>query len=72
MQKKSFSLLEGPLLNDLNILTRLLFLLVILKKVFSMSNLKIRYQLYFNYINILINYLLNFYFPRNHKIHFHF
>ena len=26
-----------------------------------------RYQLYFNYINILINYLLNFYFPRNKK-----
>ena len=35
MQKKSFSLREDPLLNDLNILTRLLFLLVIFKKVFS-------------------------------------
>jgi len=72
MQNKSFSLREDPLLNDLNILTRLLFLLVIFKKVFSMINLKIRYQLYFNYINILINYLLNFYFPRNQKKHFHF
>ena len=41
IQKKSLSLLEDPLLNDLNLLTRLLFLLVILKKVFSMSNLKI-------------------------------
>ena len=40
MQKKSFSLREDPLLNDLNLLTRLLFLLVIFKKVFSMSNLK--------------------------------
>ena len=72
IQKKSLSLREDPLLNDLNLLTRLLFLLVIFKKVFSMSNLKIRYQLYFNYINILINYLLNIYFPRNQKIHFHF
>ena len=67
MQKKSLSLREDPLLNDLNLLTRLLFLLVIFKKVFSMSNLKICYLLYFNYINILINYLLNFYFPRNQK-----
>ena len=67
MQKKSFSLREDPLLNDLNLLTRLLFLLVIFKKVFSMSNLKMRYQLYFNYINILINYLLNFYLLRNKK-----
>jgi len=40
MQKKSFSLREDPLLNDLNLLTRLLFLLVIFKKVFSMSILK--------------------------------
>jgi len=40
MQKKSLSLREAPLLNDLNLLTRLLFLLVIFKKVFSMSNLK--------------------------------
>jgi len=40
MQKKSFSFREDPLLNDLNLLTRLLFLLVIFKKVFSMSNLK--------------------------------
>ena len=40
MQKKSFSLREVPLLNDLNLLTRLLFLLVIFKKVFSMSILK--------------------------------
>ena len=67
MQKKSSSFGDDPLLNDLNLLTRLLFLLVIFKKVFSMSNLKICYQLYFNYINILINYLLNFYFPRNQK-----
>ena len=35
MQKKSFSLREDPLLNELNILTRELFLLVIFKKVFS-------------------------------------
>ena len=40
MQKKSLSLREAPLLNDLNLLTRLLFLLVIFKNVFSMSNLK--------------------------------
>ena len=40
MQKKPFSLREDPFLNDLNLLTRLLFLLVIFKKVFSMSNLK--------------------------------
>ena len=40
MQKKSWSFGEDPLLNDLNLLTRLLFLLVIFKKVFSMSNLK--------------------------------
>ena len=39
MQKKSLSLQDDPLLNDLNLLTRLLFLLVIFKKVFSMSNL---------------------------------
>lgn len=39
MQKKSCSFLENPLLKDLNLLTRLLFLLVIFKKVFSMSNL---------------------------------
>ena len=53
MQKRSLSLLEDPLLNDLNLLTRLLFLLVIFKKVFSMSNLE--------------NALLTFYFPRNQK-----
>ena len=41
MQKKSLSLREDPLLNDLNLLTRLLFLLVIFKKVFSMGNFKI-------------------------------
>ena len=41
MQKKSLSLREDPLLNDLNLLTRLLFLLVIFKKVFSMRNVKI-------------------------------
>ena len=40
MQKKSWSFGDDPLLNDLNLLTRLLFLLVIFKKVFSMSNLK--------------------------------
>jgi len=40
MQKKSLSFGDDPLLNDLNILTRLLFLLVIFKKVFSMSLLK--------------------------------
>ncbi len=39
MQKKFCSFREPPLLKDLNLLTRLLFLLVILKKVFSMSNL---------------------------------
>ena len=40
IQKKSWSFGDDPLLNDLNLLTRLLFLLVIFKKVFSMSNLK--------------------------------
>jgi len=40
MQKKSLSFGDDPLLNDLNLLTRLLFLLVIFKKVFSMSILK--------------------------------
>ncbi len=40
MQKKSLSFGDDPLLNDLNLLTRLLFLLVIFKKVFSMSFLK--------------------------------
>ena len=40
MQNKSWSFGDDPLLNDLNLLTRLLFLLVIFKKVFSMSNLK--------------------------------
>jgi len=44
MQKKSLSLREDPLLNDLNLLTRLLFLLVIFKKVFSMRNLKILFS----------------------------
>ena len=41
IQKKSLFLIEDPLLNDLNLLTRLLFLLVIFKKEFSMSNWKI-------------------------------
>ncbi len=41
MQKNSSSLREDPFLNDLNLLTRLLFLLVIFKKLFSMGNLKI-------------------------------
>ena len=59
MQKKSFSLREAPPLNDLNLLTRLLFLLVIFKKVFSMRNLKFYFHLYFNYINVLINVLKN-------------
>ena len=40
MQKKSGSFEDDPLVNDLNLLTRLLFLLVIFKKVFSMRNLK--------------------------------
>ena len=40
IQKKSLSLREDALLNDLNLLTRLLFLLVIFKKVFSMGNFK--------------------------------
>jgi len=40
MQKKALSFGDDPLLKDLNLLTRLLFLLVIFKKVFSMSNLK--------------------------------
>jgi len=31
-----------------------------------------RDQLYFNYINTLINNLLNFYFPRTQKKYFHF
>ena len=55
MQKKSLSLREAPLLNDLNLLTRLLFLLVIFKKVFSMRNLIFCFHLYFNYITVLIN-----------------
>ena len=59
MQKKSFTLREAPLLNDLNLLTRLLFLLVIFKKVFSMRNLKFYFHLYFNYINVLINVFKN-------------
>ena len=37
MQKKSLSLWEDALLKDLNLLIRLLFLLVIFKKVFSMG-----------------------------------
>jgi len=41
MQKKSLSFLEDPLLYNLNLLTRLLFLLVIFKKGFSMINFKI-------------------------------
>ena len=41
MQKKSWPFGDDPLLKDLNLLTRLLFLLVIFKKVFSMSILKI-------------------------------
>jgi len=40
MQKNSWSFRDDPLLNDLNLLTRLLFLLVIFKKVFSMRILK--------------------------------
>ena len=60
MQKKSLSLREDPLLNDLNLLTRLLFLLVIFKKEFSMRNLKKFYQLHFNSIKILNNNFLNF------------
>ena len=59
MQKKSFSLREAPLLNDLNLLTRLLFLLVIIKKVFSMRNLIFCFHLYFNYIKFLINVFKN-------------
>ena len=55
MQKKFLSLREDPLLNDLNLLTRLLFLLVIFKKVFSMSNFKNCYQLHFNSVNVLNN-----------------
>ena len=55
MQKKSLSFREDPLLNDLNLLTRLLFLLVILKKVFSMRNLKICFQLHINSVKVLIN-----------------
>ena len=59
MQKKSLSLREDPLLNDLNLLTRLLFLLVIFKKVFSMRNLIFCFHLYFNYITVLINVFKN-------------
>ena len=55
MQKKSLSLGQDPLLNDLNLLTRLLLLLVILKKVFSMSNFEICYQLHFNSLEFLNN-----------------
>ena len=59
MQKKSLSLREAPLLNDLNLLTRLLFLLVIFKKVFSMRKLIFCFHLYFNYITVLINVFKN-------------
>ena len=45
IQKKSFSFREGPLLNVLNLLTRLLFLLVIFKKGFSMSNFRILFSI---------------------------
>ncbi len=41
MQKNSFSLREDSLLNDLNLLTRLFFLLVIFEKLFSMINLRL-------------------------------
>ncbi len=41
MQKKSLSFCEDRLLKDLNLLTRLLFLLVIFKKEFSMVQLEI-------------------------------
>ncbi len=41
MQKNSLSFCEDLLLKDLNLLTRLLFLLVIFKKVFSIVNLEI-------------------------------
>ena len=41
MQKKALSFSEDRLLKDLNLLTRLLFLLVIFKKVFSIVNFKI-------------------------------
>ena len=61
MQKKSLSLREAPFLNDLNLLTRLLFLLVIFKKVFSMRNLIFCFHLYFNYINVLINVFKTYY-----------
>ena len=60
MQKKFLSLRDAPILKDLNLLTRLLFLLVIFKKVFSMGNLIFCFHLYFNYINILINVFKNF------------
>ena len=41
MQKKSLSFEKDPFLKDLNLLTRLLLLLVIFKKEFSMIELKI-------------------------------
>ena len=47
MQKKSWSFGDDPLLNDLNLLTRLFFLLVIFKKVFSMINLKNSFSIIF-------------------------
>ena len=65
MQKKSLSFGEDPLLKDLNLLTRLLFLLVIFKKEFSMGKFGNSYQLNLNSIKILINYLLIFYFIRS-------
>ena len=55
MQKKSLSLREDPFLNDLNLLTRLLFLLVISKKGFFMSKFKFCYHLYLSSNNELIN-----------------
>ena len=64
MQKKSLSFSEDRLLKVLNLLTRLLFLLVIFKKVFSIVNLEILYQLHLNSIKVLINIFINFLFNK--------
>ena len=65
MQKKAFSFLEDPFLSDLNFLTRLLFLLVIFKKLFSMGNLKKLLLHLSYYINVLINNFEKLNFPKS-------
>ena len=59
IQKKSLSFWGDPFLNDLNLLTRLLFLLVIFKKYCLWGIWKYCYHLYLNSIKVLINNFLN-------------